>query len=160
MLSEGNFAPDFRANSDTQQEIQLSQYCGKIVVLFFYPAAFTPGCTAQACGFRDIYEDLLEMNAVVIGVSIDVEKTQQAFKSKHNFQFPLITDTTKEISNLYGGIGRFAKKANRITFLIDSEGKIRKIWKLTGILAQLNLGSHANEVKNEILELTNPLTAT
>ena len=157
MLSEGSLAPDFRAKSDTQQEIHLSQYRGKIVILFFYPAAFTPGCTAQACGFRDIYEELLELNAAVIGISIDSEETQQAFKSKHKFQFPLITDTTKEISNLYGGIGRFGKKANRITFLIDTEGKIRKIWKLTGILPQLNLRSHAKEVKKEILEL-NPMT--
>lgn len=152
MLAEGSLAPDFVAQTDTEETIKLSDYRGKIVVLYFFPAAHTLGCTAQACGFRDIYYEFLELDAVVIGVSIDEEGKQHSFRTKNNLPFPLIIDINKEVSRLYGGIGRMGK-ANRITFLIDKEGNIKRTWKLTGILAQINLHSHAQKVKQEITKL-------
>ena len=76
-----------------------------------------------------------------------------SFRAKHNLQFPLIYDTRKEISKLYGGIGKIMRRSKRITFLIDEAGYIRKIWTLTSIFAQLNLGSHAAKIRTELLKL-------
>ncbi|MFX1512343.1 MAG: peroxiredoxin [Promethearchaeota archaeon] len=145
----GNIAPNFLGKTDSGEEIQLLDYRGRTVVLFFYPAANSPGCTTQACGFRDIYDELLELGTEVIGISLDSKDKQKDFRIRRRLQFPLIVDG-KEIAQLYGGVGQLGK-ANRYTLLIDPQGRIRKIWKLTGIFAQMKLGSHAEEVKKAIL---------
>ena len=90
MLAEGSLAPDFTAQTDTNETLKLSQYQGKIVVLYCYPAAFTAGCTREACGFRDAYEDFLELGADVIGVSIDDEGKQNSFRNKYELPFPFL----------------------------------------------------------------------
>ncbi|MFW9992163.1 MAG: peroxiredoxin [Candidatus Odinarchaeota archaeon] len=151
-LKIGDKAPEFQGISDSGKTIKFSDYQGKILVLFFYPAADSPGCTAQACSFRDAYDDFLEMGAEVIGVSVDDQAAQDSFKSGRRLQYPLIADTSKEISKAYGGVGILGK-ANRYTFLIDRDGYIRNIWKLTGLFAQMKLGSHAEQVKKAIEEL-------
>jgi len=151
-LNIGDVAPDFTGITDSGEELKLKDYRGKVVVLFFYPAAESVGCTAQACSFRDVYEDLLEIGAEVIGISIDSQEKQSNFKSNRRLQYPLIADAEKEITKLYGGTGILGK-ANRYTFIIDKNGVIRYIWKLTGIFAQMKLSSHAEDVKNSIMEI-------
>ena len=148
----GELAPSFEGITDEGKTISLQDFTGKTVVLFFYPAAESPGCTVQACSLRDIYEELLELGTEVIGVSVDSEEAQNKFKARRKLPYHLIADETKEISKQYGGIGRMGK-SNRITFLIDESGVIRKIWKLTGIIAQLRLSSHGEEVKKAVLSL-------
>ncbi len=148
-LKEGMMAPDFEGVIETGEKIRLSDYRGKYVVLFFYPAAETYGCTREACGFRDHYEELVAEDVEVIGVSIDPVEKQRRFKERYNLPYHLVADTTKEISRQYAGLGLLGR-ANRVTFLIDPDGTIKKIWKITGLLSQLNLKKHAEEVKTVI----------
>ncbi len=151
-LKEGDVAPDFSTKTIDGDEISLQHLKGKFVILFFYPAAHTFGCTREACGFRDVYEDLKMKNVEIIGVSVDPPEKQRSFKEKYNLSYHLIADTTKELTKRYCGTGLLGK-ANRITYLISPEGRILKIWKLTGLLAQMNLYSHAKKVKETLLSL-------
>lgn len=154
MVNVGEKAPHFEAVTDEGKAISLADYEGKVVVLFFYPKAQSKGCTDQACGFRDIYEDLVGLGAEIIGVSVDSVEEQAEFKLKRKLPYPLIADTDKAVSKLYGGLG-WLGKANRVTFLIDEEGMVRKKWKLTSVLAQLSLANHAQDVEEAIKELKN-----
>ncbi|OLS26792.1 MAG: putative peroxiredoxin bcp [Candidatus Heimdallarchaeota archaeon LC_3] len=149
----GSIAPDFIAKNDKGEKIKLNEYRGKYVVLYFYPKANTPGCIKEAQGFRDVYHELKGLNVEVIGVSTDPISNLESFRDNQEIPYQLITDANKNLSNLYSGVGLF-RKANRITYLIDPDGKIRNIWKLTGIFAQLSLYSHAQEVKNTIKKFT------
>ncbi|MHA2299071.1 MAG: peroxiredoxin [Candidatus Hodarchaeales archaeon] len=151
-LNIGDKAPDFTGITDSGEELKLQDYQGKILVLFFYPAAESVGCTTQACSFRDVYDEFLDLGAEVVGISIDSQEKQSGFKTNRRLQYPLIADTSREITKIYGGTGILGK-ANRYTFLIDKDGIIRKIWKLTGLFVQMKLGSHAEDVKKHIMEL-------
>jgi peroxiredoxin Q/BCP len=132
-LLEGQAAPDFTAADQDGNTVSLNQFKGKKVVLYFYPKDDTPGCTAEACDFRDNYQGLIAKGIVVLGVSVDDEKSHQKFATKHNLPFTLIADTDKKIVEAYGVWGEknmYGKKymgTNRKTFLIDEEGNISHI---------------------------------
>jgi thioredoxin-dependent peroxiredoxin len=132
-LLEGQKAPDFTSKDQNGNEISLSDFLGKEVILYFYPKDDTPGCTAEACSFRDNYQSLLSQGFQVIGVSTDDERSHQKFISKYNLPFPLISDTDQKIVNTYGVwieknmYGRKYMGIARKTFIIDKEGMIRKI---------------------------------
>ncbi len=129
-IKAGEMAPDFEAETDTGEKLRLSALRGRRVVLYFYPKDDTPGCTAQACGFRDAYPAVQEMNAVVLGVSPDGLKAHQKFKSKYNLPFPLVIDAGHKIAESYGVwaeksmYGRKYMGINRSHFVIDEAGKI------------------------------------
>src|SRR5215217_1860597 len=101
-LKVGDLAPEFSAVTDAGKSVKLSDYRGKRVVLYFYPKDDTPGCTTQACGFRDSYPAIEEKNAVVLGVSPDDEKSHVKFKSKFNLPFTLLVDADHAIADAYG----------------------------------------------------------
>lgn len=132
-LAAGQKAPDFTTNDQNGNPVSLSDFAGKKVVLYFYPKDDTPGCTAEACNFRDNYAGLTAQGIVVLGVSVDDEKSHQKFITKHNLPFPLLADTDKNIVEAYGVWGEknmYGKKymgISRKTFLIDEEGIISHI---------------------------------
>jgi len=129
-LKVGDQAPDFETVNDKNERVRLQDFRGKKVVLYFYPKDDTPGCTTQACGFRDSYAQIEGSNAVVLGVSPDDATSHQAFKSKHNLPFPLLVDTDHGISEAYGTWqererdGRKFMGMARSHFVIDENGKI------------------------------------
>jgi len=132
-LNEGQKAPDFTAKDQNGSNISLNDFLGKNVVLYFYPKDDTPGCTAEACNFRDNYQSLLGMGFEVLGVSADDEKSHQKFISKYNLPFPLISDADKSIVESYGvwiEKNMYGKKymgIARKTFIIGKDGIITKI---------------------------------
>ena len=134
-LKEGDKAPDFKAEDQDGNEIKLSDYKGKKLVLFFYPKASTPGCTAEACNLNDNLDVLNNKGYEVLGVSADSKKRQQNFKKKYDFKYPLLADEDKSVINAYGvwGPKKFMGKEyegiHRTTFLIDEEGKIEAVIK-------------------------------
>ena len=129
-LKEGQKAPEFTAADQDGNTVTLSQFSGKKVVLYFYPKDDTPGCTAEACDFRDNYQGLMAKGIIVLGVSIDDEKSHQKFVAKHSLPFTLLADTDKKIVEAYGVWGEknmYGKKymgTNRTTFIIDEAGNI------------------------------------
>jgi peroxiredoxin Q/BCP len=127
-LKEGQIAPEFEAES-THGKIKLSQFKGKRVVVYFYPKAFTPGCTRETQTFGKFYEEFKKYNAEVIGISVDSIETQKKFAEKCNAKFPLISDKDKKISSLYGVLNESGKSAQRVTFIIDENGVIIAILK-------------------------------
>lgn len=132
-LKEGQKAPVFTAKDQNGKEISLSDFSGKELILYFYPKDNTPGCTAEACSFRDNYQSLQNQGFAVLGVSTDDEKSHQKFISKYSLPFSLIADTEKEIVEAYGvwvEKSMYGKKymgVARKTFIIDKNGIIRKI---------------------------------
>ncbi len=128
-------APDFTLPDETGAMHKLSDFLGKPVVLYFYPKDDTPGCTTEACGFRDQYKEYTDAGVVVIGVSPDSSQSHQKFKTKFNLPFMLLADVGHKVCELYGVWGR--KKAMgreydgvfRTTFLISPEGKLLKVFK-------------------------------
>jgi peroxiredoxin Q/BCP len=146
MLNEGDTAPDFTVKDQDGNDVKLSDFRGQKVVLYFYPKDDTPGCTKEACSFRDADDVYAEKGIKVFGVSTDSEKSHQKFISKYSLPFTLLADTDKKIVNDYGVYaekslyGRKYMGVNRTTFLIDEEGKIVKIFK------KVNVSEHAQEV--------------
>lgn len=134
-LKEGQKAPEFSAKDQNGATLTLEQFSGKTVVLYFYPKDDTPGCTAEACDFRDNYQGLTAKGIVVLGVSVDDEKSHQKFATKHNLPFTLLADPDKKIVEDYGVWGEknmYGKKymgTNRTTFIIDESGNIAHIIK-------------------------------
>ena len=132
-LNEGQKAPDFTAKDQNGKNISLSDFLGKDVILYFYPKDDTPGCTAEACSFRDNYQSLLSKGFEVLGVSADDEKSHQKFITKYSLPFPLISDTDKNIVESYGvwvEKNMYGKKymgIARKTFIIGKDGIIKKI---------------------------------
>ena len=132
-LKAGDKAPDFTAKDQNGKEISLSQFKGTQVILYFYPKDDTPGCTAEACDFRDNYQSLQGKGFQVIGVSTDDEKSHKKFETKYSLPFPLIADADKHIVEAYGvwvEKNMYGKKymgTARNTFIIDADGIISKI---------------------------------
>jgi len=132
-LKEGDKAPDFTAKDQNGKTISLSDFKGKNVILYFYPKDDTPGCTAEACSFRDNYQSMLSKGFDVIGVSTDDEKSHKKFETKFSLPFTLIADPDKHIVEAYGVWAEksmYGKKymgTLRTTFIIDGEGIIKKI---------------------------------
>ncbi len=132
-LKEGDKAPDFTAKDQNGKTVSLSDFKGKKVILYFYPKDDTPGCTAEACSFRDNYQSMLSKGFEVIGVSTDDEKSHKKFEKKFSLPFTLIADTDRSIVEAYGlwvEKNMYGKKymgTARTTFLINAEGIIDKI---------------------------------
>jgi len=132
-LKEGDSAPLFSVKDQDGNVIRLSDFKGKKVVLFFYPKASTPGCTAEACNLRDNWEQFQENGYQILGVSADTEKRQSNFKNKYELPFPLLADEEKEVIEAYGvwGPKKFMGKEydgiHRTTFVIDENGVIEDI---------------------------------
>ena len=133
-LKPGDPAPDFQAKTQSGQSVRLADFRGKNVVLYFYPRDNTPGCTTEACAFRDDFAAFGRKDAVVLGVSTDSEKSHVKFTEKFKLPFPLLVDEDKKIVQAYGVwgektfLGRKYLGTHRVTFLIGPDGKIRQIW--------------------------------
>jgi peroxiredoxin Q/BCP len=124
MLSIGDRAPDFSARTTDGQMLTLSQLRGRPVVIYFFPHAFTPGCTAETRRFRDNYDDLRRFGAEVIGISTDDHEKQCKFAQAEKVKFPLIGDKSAEIQTLFGVKRPILKSNRRVTYIIDEEGVI------------------------------------
>jgi peroxiredoxin Q/BCP len=120
----GQPAPDFDATTSDGRRVRLADYRGRFLVLYFYPKAFTPGCTAEAKRFRDNHEELRQLGAEVLGVSLDDQAVQCRFAERHELRFPLIADEGGSISRRYGVKWPLLPLARRVTFVIDPEGRI------------------------------------
>lgn len=130
MLQLGDTAPDFTLKTTTGEAFRLADQRGKrAIVLYFYPKDDTPGCTAEACSFRDQYQDFQDLGAEVVGVSSDSEASHQKFTQKHRLPFPLLADTSGQVRKLYE-VPRalLGILPGRVTFVIDKEGVIRYIF--------------------------------
>jgi len=149
-LKEGDVAPGFTANTTEGEQISLSDFKGKNVVLYFYPRDDTPGCTKESCAFSDEFAAYKKKGAVVLGVSIDSVKSHAKFTEKYKLPFTLLADEDKTIVQAYGVwgqksfLGRKYMGTHRVTFLIDPAGRIRKIWP------KVKPEEHAKEVLAEL----------
>ena len=154
MPNVGEPAPEFTALTDTGTTISLSDFKGKQnVVLYFYPKDDTPGCTKEACGFRDAQDDLIAQQAAVLGVSRDSEAKHQKFKEKYDLNFTLLVDAEAEICTAYDAFGEKKNYGRtymgifRKTYLIDKHGIIAKVWP------KVKPADHAQEVLQALREL-------
>ena len=146
-------APDFTLNNQNGEAVSLSDFRGNYVVLYFYPKDMTPGCTTQACNFRDDYPTYEGLDAVILGVSADDETRHTKFIAKHDLPFSLLADTEHEVCEQYGVwvlkkmFGKEYYGIERSTFLIDKEGNIVKEWR------KVKVKDHNEEVKAALAEL-------
>ena len=146
MIEPGQPAPDFTASTDSGGSVTLSALAGKAVVLYFYPKDMTPGCTTEACDFRDAHPDFSGAGAVVLGVSRDSAARHDKFKAKHDLPFSLLADEDGAICEAYGVwqlkkfMGREYMGIVRATFLIDAHGVVRQVWE------KVRVKGHAQEV--------------
>jgi len=130
MVEEGKPAPDFELTTEGGEPVKLSDFRGKPVVLYFYPKDDTPGCTTQACGLRDVYGEIRERGATVLGVSPDSVASHVEFKEKYGLPFTLLADPEHEVAELYGvwvekdAYGKKSMGINRSTFVIDADGNV------------------------------------
>ena len=142
----GDLAPDFRLPSTRGKDVTLKEFRGKDVILYFYPKDDTPGCTAEACSFRDHESDLSKHHAVVLGVSTDSLESHDKFKGKYDLNFPLLADQTADVAKMYGVwreknlYGRRTWGVARTTYWIGADGKIKKIYK------KVDTSKHADEI--------------
>ena len=132
-LKAGDKAPDFNSKDQNGEEVSLANFKGKTVILYFYPKDDTPGCTAEACDFRDNYQSLIGKGYEVVGVSTDDSKSHKKFETKYSLPFPLIADEDKSINEAYGVWAEknmYGKKymgTARTTFIIDADGIIKQV---------------------------------
>jgi peroxiredoxin Q/BCP len=142
----GDLAPDFRLPSTRGKDVTLKEFRGKDVILYFYPKDDTPGCTAEACSFRDHESDLSKHHAIVLGVSTDSLESHDKFKGKYGLNFPLLADQTADVAKMYGVwreknlYGRRTWGVARTTYWIGADGKIKKIYK------KVDTSKHAGEI--------------
>ncbi|TFG73863.1 MAG: peroxiredoxin, partial [Thermodesulfobacteriales bacterium] len=137
----GELAPDFTLPDQDGELVSISSYLGKSsVVLFFYPKVFSPGCTTQACHFRDSYEDFTDLGAEVIGVSSDSVESHKRFLDEYLFPFRLLSDEGGKIRKLYGATKGFGLLPGRYTFIIDKQGIIKYIFT-----SETNMKKHIEE---------------
>ena len=138
-IAEGETAPDFTLPADDGRDLKLSDLRGKPVILYFYPQDDTPGCTREACAFRDCSEDLKAHGAVVLGVSPDDTASHGQFRDKFHLNFPLLADVGHKVADLSGAwreknmYGKKSMGIQRSTYLIDGTGKVRKVWKRVAV---------------------------
>ncbi|MXZ48810.1 MAG: peroxiredoxin [Candidatus Dadabacteria bacterium] len=146
-LEVGSQAPDFEAETYGAEKVRLSDFYSKgTVALYFYPRDNTSGCTKEACSLRDAEEELMSLGVQVLGVSTDGVKSHENFRNKFSLNFPLLSDKSREIVDLYGIKSKF-DTARRVTFLIEKGGRIAHIWK------KVKTSSHAEEVTEKVREL-------
>ena len=142
-LKLGDQAPDFDVTSSDGKRLRLGDFRGKKqVVLYFYPKDDTPVCTAEACGFRDMYSDLVASDTEVIGVSVDDDRSHQGFAAKHRVPFPLVADPDRKLAASYGATGGFSNLrgvTKRITYVIAKDGTVAGVFD-SAIFASQHLG--------------------
>ncbi len=145
-VTTGVYAPKFSLVDQNNVERSLDDYSGKWVVLYFYPKNDTPGCTTEACSFRDNIEIISKLKANILGISVDTIESHKKFSEKYSLPFPLLADIKGEVAQKYDSYGSFIgfKYASRHTFIINPSGKIHKIYK------KVNPDSHAKEIINEL----------
>lgn len=147
MLETNQMAPDFTLPDQNGNDVTLSSFRGKKVILYFYPKDNTPGCTKEACSLNEAKEDLSGLNAVIIGVSRDSAQSHQKFIASHGLSFTLLTDKDHEVMEMYGAYGKkmmYGKETTgviRTTYIIDEEGKIVKIFR------KVNTATHGEDIK-------------
>jgi peroxiredoxin Q/BCP len=133
-IQEGKAAPAFELRDADDRPVRLADFAGQDVVLYFYPRDDTPGCTKEACGFRDAWRELKKLGVVVLGVSPDGAASHQKFRSKYKLPFPLLSDPDRKVMTRYGAFGEkvlYGKKTKgviRSTVWIGPDGKVRKHW--------------------------------
>ena len=153
MLSVGDIAPNFTLSDQDGRSHTLEDYRGRWVVLYFYPKDDTPGCTKEACNFRDEKGRLEELGAVVLGVSADDVESHGRFHSKYGLNFPLLSDSQKNMIRAYGAwgtktmYGREYEGVLRCTYLIDPQGRVARVWD------KVKPDAHALEVAEALIEL-------
>ena len=146
MLAEGTQAPDFTLPAGNGEQVSLSQFRGRKVVLYFYPKDNTPGCTKEACSFRDNHQDFLDRGAVVIGISADSEDSHRKFQDKYELPFYLLADPEKTVIQQYEAwgekkmYGKIFPGTLRVTYVIDENGTIAKTFP------KVKAAEHAAEV--------------
>ena len=149
-LQINDTAPDFTAQTDGGGQVTLSDFRGKNVVLYFYPKDDTPGCTKEACAFRDEFADFKNLDAVILGVSKDSVAKHDKFKSKYDLPFPLVSDEDGSICEAYGTwveksmYGRKYMGIQRATFLIGKDGTIQALWP------KVKVKNHSAEIREEL----------
>lgn len=146
----GDVAPDFRLPSTRGKEVSLRDFKGKDVILYFYPKDDTPGCTAEACSFRDHEAELTKEHAVVLGVSTDSLESHDKFTDKHHLNFPLLSDQTADVAKMYGVwkeknmYGRRTWGVARMTYWIGADGRVKKIYK------KVDTARHAEDILGDL----------
>jgi thioredoxin-dependent peroxiredoxin len=146
MIKEGDAAPDFEAHDAEGNIVRLSELRGQKVVLYFYPKDDTPGCTKEACSFRDSFAEFGRRGIKVLGVSTDDEKSHRRFAEKYSLPFTLLADTDHAVADLFGVygekqyMGRKYMGVNRVTFLIDEQGRVVRVFD------KVKVDEHADEV--------------
>ena len=148
-LKPGDDAPNFSLPDNQGRQVSLREFKGKWVVLYFYPKDDTPGCTTEACHFRDDFKLLENLGAQVIGMSIDDSFSHKKFTEKYNLPFPLLSDASGEVASLYGALNNFLviKLAKRYTYLINPKGKIAKIY------LSVDTSKHSQEIIEDLKKL-------
>ena len=148
-ITQGGTAPDFQLADQYNKIHKLSDFRGKWVVLYFYPKDDTPGCTTEACHFRDDVFRIRKLNAEVLGVSVDNQESHAKFSGKHGLPFPLLSDVDGRVAKNYNSLWSLGpiKVARRHSFIIDTEGKIAKIY------SEVNPDKHSNEVIQDLEKL-------
>lgn len=144
-LQIGDGAPDFNLPGDDGKMHRLSDYRGQMVVVYFYPKDDSPGCTKEACAFRDSYNEFEKRNITVLGISYDDRESHIAFKEKYDLPFTLLSDTDKSVSEAYGTKGLLM--ISRKTFIVDKDGKIVKIYP------KVSVSEHAETILADLAEL-------
>lgn len=147
-------APAFSLKATDGSTVKLTDYKGKYIVLYFYPKDDTPGCTREACAFRDRQKEIQDLGAVVLGVSADSVEKHQKFTQKFELNFPLLADTDHALAEKYGAwreknmYGKVSMGIQRSTFIIDPAGKVAKLWK------KVSVDGHDDQVIDALKELT------
>lgn len=144
MLSVGDEAPDFELPDQSGEPTRLSDYRGQRVVLYFYPKADTPGCTKEACSFRDVYGEFETQGLVVLGVSTDPVEELQAFAEKYRLPFRLLADTEGKVARAYDSLGSGQTTAERNTYVVDEEGHIAAVYE------SVSPEAHADEILRDV----------
>jgi len=147
-VKAGDPAPDFEGPTSDGSRLGLKDFVGKKnVILYFYPKDDTPGCTKEACSFRDNLQPIRDMGAEIIGVSLDSIQSHSKFTSKYGLSFPLISDKEMRIANAYGVLKDTGTSTSRVTFIIDKSGKIAKVFP------KVDVTKHTEEVVSALKEL-------
>lgn len=153
MINIGSFAPQFSLSDQSDEVHSLSAHKGQWILLYFYPADDTPGCTKEACGFRDRLEDLKKRNVIIFGISADSVESHKKFAEKFHLTFPLLSDPDKKVIEAYGAwgekqmMGKTYMGIRRMSFLIDPQGKIAKVYE------KVKAEEHPEEVLKDLEKL-------
>ncbi len=149
MIKVGERAPEFRVKTTSGEEVTNATYSGKILVLYFFPKAFTTGCTIETKQFRDAAPELRDLGAEVVGVSVDSLETQCAFAKSLDATFAMIGDLDKKVSRSFDVLWPIIGKAQRVTFVIDGEGIVREVFH-----HEILVNKHLAEVRDAVKRLT------